>query len=200
MEDSTIKPENVKNIIALFLYEALGTAILVFTWNFDGHFMAFGVMLAATLCGAITGGHFNPAVSLAVLIANFKFKDNLKGFIILVMAQLIGALFGILMFFTVAHDIKVDEFKERTDLIHNLYPTGRYSEYEAYNTEGQVFWIEFLGTFLLCFIVLNLKNEDTEPTPDGGLKCLTVGFTLLGSIYITAPVSGACLNPALGFA
>lgn len=107
MENGTVKPNSIKNILTLFAYEALGTAILVFTWNFDGIYMAFGVMLAATLCGGITGGHFNPAVTVAVFIAEFNFKENLKPFIILIMAQLTGALFGVLLFYIAAHDFTV---------------------------------------------------------------------------------------------
>jgi len=84
-------------------YELFGSAlfvymILVSTSNAIAVPLALFAMII--IFGGITGGHFNPAVTLGVFVAECsseKFKANLPTAVLVSLGQLIGALLGMLM-------------------------------------------------------------------------------------------------------
>ena len=47
----------------------------------------------------ISGGHFNPAITLGMFIAEKKLKENVVTAAIMIVAQFTGAMFGILLGF-----------------------------------------------------------------------------------------------------
>ena len=100
-------------MVYVMLYEAIGTCIFSFGINMsakdgiDGENkkmmnpICVGLLYFAIICflGVLSGGHFNPAVSLGVLIKEGKsrLKTNIKFFSMIVFAQLIGAIMGVLL-------------------------------------------------------------------------------------------------------
>jgi glycerol uptake facilitator-like aquaporin len=88
----------------LFIYEFLGTAILLFGLNVSAPGNPFGVIfniLAIILVvGPITGAHLNPAVSTGVLISNKNIIPEIPIYLLTVLAEILGAMFGTLMAFS----------------------------------------------------------------------------------------------------
>ena len=91
---------NNKSFVCLF--EFIGTAMLLFAINVSTETgmapWGAGLSLMGSICifGQVSGGHFNPAITLAVLIAEGKekFGDNI-GFALMIMgSQIIGAFVG----------------------------------------------------------------------------------------------------------
>ena len=85
------------------LLEAMGTATLLYAINMSaGPFQPFaiGLTIAAAIhqTGNITGGHFNPAVTIAVLIREGKLS-NIGFAIIIMVSQIIGAVIGCAVFY-----------------------------------------------------------------------------------------------------
>jgi aquaporin Z len=76
-----------------YLIEFLGTLFLVFVIFATGNYLAIGAALAiAVMVGsAISGGAFNPAVSLAMLYAGKMSRSDVMPYIL---AQVAGALAG----------------------------------------------------------------------------------------------------------
>lgn len=74
-----------------YLVEFLGTMFLMFVILSIGEALPIGLALtiAIYLGGAISGGHFNPAVSVAMAIGN---KISVKELLPYVGAQVVGAL------------------------------------------------------------------------------------------------------------
>jgi len=68
--------ENNRYIV--FLYEAIGTALMIVALNFGmGNrlvpaTMGFTLFITTVFFGPLSGGHFNPAVTLGVLIHEVK--------------------------------------------------------------------------------------------------------------------------------
>ena len=67
-------------------------------------------------------------------------------------------------------------------------------------SDGNIFQVETICTFVFVMINLLVKTRKTMPTNDGFLGCLAAAFTLLAMICVAADKSGACFNPAVGIA
>jgi len=76
-----------------YLVEFLGTMFLVFVIFATGHYLAIGGALAiiAFLGGPISGGSFNPAVTLALYNSCKLMKSDILPYIIV---EILGALAG----------------------------------------------------------------------------------------------------------
>lgn len=59
--------------------------------------------------------------------------------------------------------------------------------------------MEEVVTFLFVLTVLSVKVSKAASSTDGALKCFTVAAALFALITFAGPVSGGCLNPAVGF-
>lgn len=76
-----------------YLVEFLGTLLLSFVIFATGNYIAIGsaLALAVLLGGAISGGAFNPAITIALVYAK---KLSQKDLVPYVVAQVAGALAG----------------------------------------------------------------------------------------------------------
>jgi aquaporin Z len=54
---------------------------------------------------------------------------------------------------------------------------------------------EFLFTFALCYVVLNVATADA--TTGNSFYGLAIGFTVLTGAYAVGPISGGAFNPAV---
>jgi aquaporin Z len=84
-------------MINKYLVEFLGTLFLVFVIFATGNYLAIGAALAIAVLmgGAISGGAFNPAVSIAMMYAGKMPRSDLIPYIV---AQIAGGLAGFELF------------------------------------------------------------------------------------------------------
>jgi aquaporin Z len=84
------------NIIYMnkYLVEFLGTLLLSFVIFATGNYIAIGatLALAVLLGGAISGGAFNPAITIALMYAKKLSTDDVIPYIV---AQIAGAVVGL---------------------------------------------------------------------------------------------------------
>merc|ERR1719190_266894 len=63
---------------------------------------------------------------------------------------------------------------------------------------------EFLYTFMLCFVVLNVAASKKEKVKKEGEKSqyfgLAIGFVIVAGAYGPGAISGGCFNPAVAIA
>jgi aquaporin Z len=80
-----------------YLVEFLGTLFLVFVIFATGNYLAIGAALAVAILlgGAISGGAFNPAVTVALMYSGKLPRSDLIPYIV---AQMAGALAGFELF------------------------------------------------------------------------------------------------------
>jgi glycerol uptake facilitator-like aquaporin len=88
-----------KQLLAIGVLEALGTAILVIAINYSaGNAVVVlnGVLTAAVLSGRLTGAHLNMAVSVGIFLADEskKMKKNIIMLLVMLLSQFIGAFLG----------------------------------------------------------------------------------------------------------
>jgi aquaporin Z len=132
-----------------------------------------GVLLCLTYAGAhLSGGHYNPAVSLAVWRRGKLSLADLPRYIT---AQVLGAAAGAFL---------AVYFKGESG------PGGA-----EFFDPGRVILGEFLFTFLLAHTFLNVVAA--RGAHGGAFQGLAVGFAWLAGQYAIGPFSGAALNPAL---
>ena len=147
--------------------------------------LAFGltVVTGAYALGPISGGHFNPAVSVG-LWAGGRFPSN--SLLPYVVAQVIGGILGAGVLYVIASG--QTDFSLAGGFASNgydMHSPGRYSM-----TAGLV--SEVVMTFMFLIIILGTTHE-RAPVGFAGLA-IGLGLTLIHLISI--PVTNTSVNPA----
>ena len=168
--------------IRSYIVEFIGTFFLVFTIGCvlllggDGVINAiaigFALMIMVYAGGFVSGGHYNPAVTLAAVIRKALPASELIPYII---SQLLGAAGAVLL---------VNHF------------SGHVANFEgcAFNMLPMVTG-EFLFTFALCYVVLNTATSDD--TKGNSYYGLAIGATVLVGLIATAGTCYGAFNPAV---
>ena len=191
-------------------YELVGTAlfiymILVSTGDALGVPLALFSMIV--IFGGITGGHFNPAVTLGVFIHEGKWKENAGYAALIAVSQLVGSLLGMLLAAItlcakVNGELTIPE--HRVPVLAPTDPKGENAYDMATDSDGfsenwQTFITQVVCTFIFVAVILMLKGQLTGPSKDGVLIALTVALTLGGLIQV-ANHHAASFNPAVSLA
>jgi aquaporin Z len=176
-----------------YIAEFIGTAILViggcgaaiFTGAQMGPLgtaIAFGLSLTLITYafGHISGGHFNPAVTIAMTLTH---KLNKKVTSLYIVAQLLGALVGgfILFFIAQGTGISTVGFASNSLLNDTTILSG--------------FLIEVLLTMVLCLVAI----ETTASRFPKGFAGITLGATLALIHMISIQLTNTSVNPARSF-
>lgn len=126
--------------------------------------------------GHISGAHYNPAVTLGVYLRGKIDMGDIPGYII---AQILGgALAAIIVGFLSA----------------GLIPDGKDIIPLGISTVP-AFLAEFLGTFALVYVVLNVATA--KGTSGNSFYGLAIGFTVTVMAYALGGFSGGAFNPAV---
>ena len=139
--------------------------------------LAIGTMYMVMIFagGHISGGHFNPAVTLAVLMRG---KIDRGDALYYILVQLISGVFA----------AAIGTF------LHNCGGgatiAARVNEYSMCAVLA-----EFLGTFALAYVVLNVVT--TKANAGNSHYGLAIGFTVMASAYAFGGLSGGAFNPAV---
>lgn len=161
-----------------YIVEFIGTFFLVFTIGMAVHSgsslapVAIGAALTVMIFagGHVSGGHFNPAVTLAVwLRGKCPAKDVAPYWIAQFAAGLVAAF-----------------------LVLQLHGHAT----AAVRAAGSSAIVEFLFTFALAWVVLNTATA--KGTLDNSFYGLAIGFTVMTGAVAVGGISGGAFNPAVG--
>ncbi|HEY9248515.1 MAG TPA: aquaporin [Rariglobus sp.] len=163
-----------------YIVEFIGTFFLVFTVGMAVHSgsplapLAIGASLMVMIFagGHVSGGHFNPAVTLAVWLRG---KCDTKDVVPYWVAQLAAGVVAALI---------VVSLKGKP-----LLGAGSHEV-------GPSLIVEFLFTFALAWVVLNAATA--KGTAGNSFYGLAIGFTVLAGAVAVGGVSGGAFNPAVG--
>lgn len=168
-----------------YLTEFIGTFFLCSTIGFtvlapggagDMAPLAIGATLMVMIFagGHVSGGHYNPAVTLAVFLRGRCPSTDVIGYWI---AQILGA--GVAAMIV-------------------LFMKGNPTVAAMQPDITRALIAEFLYTFALCYVVLNVATaKGTSGNPTYGLA---IGFTVLAGAYSVGGISGGAFNPAVAVA
>jgi len=187
--------------LAAYISELLGTLVLVMFVGFVvslfaqtdpasgtgsdfaviGLVHAFGLFALIITFGAVSGGHFNPAVTLAAAVQK---RIDAVDAVVYMLAQLSGGVLGALLVKSLIED----------EGSLSGYGSAEISSALSGNFAG--FVVEAIGAFLLvlviCAVALNPRARQ-EWAP------LAIGSTLGFLVMIFGPLTGGSFNPARWF-
>lgn len=153
--------------------------------GFSGVALAFGltVLTMAYAVGGISGGHFNPAVSVGLLVAG---RFDAKDLIPYVIAQLVGAvLAGAALYLIVSGRA---DFTSVGGFASNGYGEASPGGYSM--TSALI--IEVLLTFFFLLIILG----STSGRVPAGFAPIAIGLALTLIHLVSIPVTNTSVNPA----
>jgi len=153
--------------------------------GFAGVALAFGltVLTGAYALGHISGGHFNPAVSIGLFVGGrFNAKD-LPGYII---AQVLGGIAGASILYVIASG--QDGFSLAGGFASNGY--GEHSPMGFSMTAALV--TEVVMTFMFLIVILGATHKNAS----AGFGGLAIGLALTLIHLISIPVTNTSVNPA----
>ncbi len=141
------------------------------------HGLAIGVMVSAV--GHVSGGHFNPAVTVGAWVARRMTTGAALAYIV---AQIAGGLLGAVGLRLLLPGGAWEPVALGTPLVSSGI------------TDWQAIAIEAVLTFLLVWVVFA-----TALDPEGAfgkIAGLAIGFTIAMDIMMGGPFTGAAMNPA----
>ncbi|HUF01708.1 MAG TPA: aquaporin [Gaiellaceae bacterium] len=137
----------------------------------------FGLALAITAFGHLSGGHFNPAVSAGLAIAGrFPGRDVVPYWI----AQLVGG-FGAVLVMAIAYSGDV------TEALHTQPGSGVDS--------WAALVLEIVATALFVMVVLTVATDERAAW-NGVMAPLLIGLFIFTAAATVGPASGGSFNPA----
>ncbi len=181
--DKALKP-CVAELIGTFALCFIGAGSICINAGLVGIALAHGCVLAVMISamGHISGGHFNPAVTVGALVGG-KIKLPMAGYYIA--AQLIGAVVAGFMLRMV--------FPAATWQVVNLGTPGLSPGVSV----GTGILVETVLTFFLVMVVYGTAIDERGTWKAiGGFG---IGFTVLCDILMGGPLTGASMNPARTF-
>ena len=166
-----------------YVTEFIGTFFLVLTIGLTvigGTPMAplaigASLMIMVYMGGHVSGGHYNPAVSLAVLLRG---KLTSTGeFVAYLVSQLAGAIAAALIAYVITGKTFAPAPADSTSVLGALL-------------------VETLFTFALALVVLN--SAVSAKTQGNSFYGLAIGFTIVVAAFAGGSLSGGAFNPAVG--
>ncbi|QNH63770.1 MIP family channel protein [Hymenobacter sediminicola] len=173
----------VAEILGTFAILFCGTGAIIINQETHGAIthvgvaMTFGLIVTSMIyaLGNISGAHFNPAVTIAFTVAG---KFPVRQVLPYIVSQLAGA---VLASATLRYLFPANE------LLGATLPAG---------SEAQSFILEFILTFFLMLVILNVAYGSKE---QGMFAGLAIGAVVLLEAMFAGPICGASMNPARSF-
>jgi aquaporin Z len=156
-----------------FLVLVIGMVVIGGKGDFAPLAIGSVLMVMVFAGGHISGAHYNPAVTLAVLMRG---KITVGEAIPYMIVQALGAVVASFAVTYLMGDKVPEQAAEMMSASKGLLS-------------------EFLGTFALAFVVLNVATA--KGTNGNSFYGLSIGFTVLCMAYAFGAISGGAFNPAV---
>ncbi|WP_295848262.1 aquaporin Z [uncultured Neisseria sp.] len=173
------------------VFGGCGSAVLAAAYpelgiGFAGVALAFGltVLTMAYAVGHISGGHFNPAVSVGLFIGGrFNGKDLLP----YIVSQVIGAIAAAGVLYLIASG------KTGFDAVSSGFASNGFGEHSP---NGYDMMAALLIEFVLTAFFLIIIMGSTDKLAPAGFAPIAIGLGLTLIHLISIPVTNTSVNPA----
>ena len=150
-----------------------------------GDTLAFGltVVTMAYAVGHVSGGHFNPAVTLGLLAAGRVPARDVAPYVV---AQLLGAVLAAWVLACIAAG-------NGTDAVAGGLASNGFAEHSpGHYSQGVALLTEFLMTFFFLLVILGV----TDGRAPAQFAPLAIGLALTRIHLVSIPVTNTSVNPA----
>lgn len=170
-------------------FAGCGSAVLAASYpalgiGFAGVSLAFGltVLTASYALGGVSGGHFNPAVSIGLTVAGRMFWRDSIGYILF---QVAGAIVGAALLYVIA--------RGKVDANIGAFATNGFGQGSpgGFNLLS-AFLIEFLLTAFFLIVILGATSKRNP----AGFAGIAIGLCLALIHLVSIPVTNTSVNPA----
>jgi aquaporin Z len=146
---------------------------------------AFGltVLTMAYAVGHVSGGHFNPAVSVGLMVGGRFSSSELPGYVI---AQVIGAVAAAAVLYLIASG------REGFDVAAGFASNG----FGEHSPGGYSLLAAFVAEVVLTFFFLLIILGSTDGRAPAGFAPIAIGLGLTLIHLISIPVTNTSVNPA----
>jgi aquaporin Z len=187
------------------LAEAFGTFVLVFsligtalffspaTGPFPVAFViGLAVMGSAYAVGSVSGGHFNPAVTIGAAVAGRMLRKDVAPYIV---AQIVGGIVATTLLVAISAGGPTGFLKKAFDT--GFASNGWGNRSPGGFDLGSVLLVEVILTAVFVSIVLAVSAPGSTTA---GFAPIAIGLTLTLCLLVSIPVSNASINPARSIA
>lgn len=149
--------------------------------------LAHGLILSVMVCAAmqISGGQFNPAVSIALAAIGKQPLSRAGAFVV---AQVAGSILAAILLTRLFYPDTVKEVMVGATL-------GNYTKGEQPQIMS-AFALEVLATFFLMFVIIGTAVDKRGAAKHGSVAGFAIGLTVAADILAIGPLTGASMNPA----
>ena len=154
--------------------------------GFYGIALAFGltVVTMAYAVGHISGGHFNPAITIGLALGRrFSWKDVPS----YVVTQVVAAVVAALSLWIVAHG------KSGFDSTESGFAANGYGDHSP---DGYAWWAVLLAEVLLTAFFVYVILGVTDTRAPKGFAPLAIGLVLTLIHLVSIPIDNTSVNPA----
>lgn len=144
------------------------------------------VMIPATIFGAMSGAHFNPALTIALAYKGDIGWNTVSYYIL---GQMIGAMLGALLVYLLFKDHYDDTCEVDPAIIRGCFCTA-----PSIKNTWRNFLSELVGTFVLVFAILGFAN--VEGAGSVGMNYLYVNGLIVSIGMSLGGLTGYAINPA----
>jgi len=190
--------------VGTFALLFVGGGSAVFTLQFVGSFepaarvvivsLVFGFVLMALAYafGDISGGHFNPAVTVSMAVNR---RLPLKDVVPYLVAQIVGSILGIAVVWGIVSGLSSEYTLAKGFALGSQCYSGNGSPC-GYSL-GSVFLLELVITFIFILVIQLVTRPESSAK---NLAPLAIGGALMVGNLLAIPIDGASLNPVRSFA
>ena len=180
MSSSLLFPRLIAEAIGAFTLVFVGVSSIIITGNIIAIAFAHGLAIAlmVSALGGVSGGHFNPAVTIGFWVTQ---RIESMAAVAYIAAQLVGAVVGAF-------------------LVNMLLPASLLDITSTLGTpvlDSQIGFIngiaiEAILTFFLVIVIFGTAVDSRGPALGG----MAIGLTITMDILAGGPLTGAAMNPA----
>jgi aquaporin Z len=156
-----------------FLSLTISVSVIHYEYEYIPFAIASTLMVVIYAGGHISGAHYNPAVTISVYLRGSCNKDDVLPYIA---SQILAAVIAALV---------ADRF----------LTTKKYYDVELFTLGSEAVVAEFLFTFLLAYVILNVAT--TESKSGNGYYGASIALVVLAGAITVGSISLASFNPAV---
>jgi aquaporin Z len=182
-------------IVGVALYNTFSNGSYVFPVAIAG---GLGVAALIAAVGHVSGGHFNPAVTLGLTIAG---RASWRDLVPYWAAQVIGGWLAAGALYLTVPDTLVTALKDTSK--HALFggtangygghsPLAGISSGAAHFSTTAALLIEIIATAVFVGVILGVTDKRSKVS----YAPIAIGFALFAAIIVAGPITNASINPA----